>query len=51
MDIAKYNRKAWDHQVKDGEDGYREWTIPVSQEIIELARAGDWQIVVTPHKL
>ncbi len=44
MDIADYNRKAWDRQVADG----NQWTRPVSRQQIAAARRGDWQIVLTP---
>lgn len=44
MDIAKHNRKAWDHQV----DGKNQWTIPVDHETIEKARQGIVSLVLTP---
>jgi SAM-dependent methyltransferase len=43
MDIRAYNRRAWDKNVEDG----NEWTIPVSHEVIDAARHGDWRIVLT----
>ncbi|MEO1525196.1 MAG: class I SAM-dependent methyltransferase [Planctomycetota bacterium] len=46
MDIREYNRGAWDHLVATG----NRWTIPVTQEDIERARRGDWEIVLTPSK-
>jgi len=46
MDILKHNRKAWDAEVAKG----NEWTKPVSREEIELARNGEWKIVLTPTK-
>lgn len=46
MDIRKYNRIAWDRQVEHG----NQWTIPVSKEIIEAARQGQWEIILTPSK-
>ncbi|MEM9646810.1 MAG: SAM-dependent methyltransferase, partial [Planctomycetota bacterium] len=46
MDIAGYNRQAWDQQVEKG----NRWTRPVSQEIIQAARHGDWSVVLTPEK-
>ena len=46
MDIRAYNRKAWDFQV----DGGNEWTIPVSHEIIEAARRGEWTVGLTEIK-
>ena len=47
MDIRSYNRQAWDRNVEQGD----EWTIPVSREVIEAARQGDWKIVLTPARL
>lgn len=44
MDILKYNRHAWDQQVKDG----NQWTVPVTPEQIESAKRGHWQVVLTP---
>ena len=46
MDILKHNQKAWDAEVQKG----NEWTKPVSSEEIELARNGEWKIVLTPTK-
>lgn len=46
MDIAKYNRDAWDKQVEK----HNRWTVPVSSETIQAARVGDWEIVLTPMK-
>ncbi len=46
MDYVKYNSGAWDNQVKIGDV----WTKPVSSEIIEAARKGDWVIVLTPTR-
>jgi ubiquinone/menaquinone biosynthesis C-methylase UbiE len=46
MDIAEYNRIAWDHQVAKG----NEWTVPVTKEIIDAARAGQWSVLLTPEK-
>jgi len=43
-DILKYNRNAWNHQVKQG----NQWTVPVSTEEVERARRGDWKVVLTP---
>ena len=41
-----YNRRAWDHLVKRGD----EWTVPVTHETIEAAHRGDWSIVLTPRR-
>lgn len=46
MDIRKYNKEAWDAQVRRG----NRWTVPVSSEEIERARNGDWEVVLTPSK-
>jgi SAM-dependent methyltransferase len=46
MDITEYNRHAWDHQVAQG----NRWTIPVTSDVIASARAGAWNVVLTPQK-
>ena len=46
MDVAKYNKTAWNHEVSKG----NRWTVPVSPDEIALARQGKWQIVLTPCK-
>jgi SAM-dependent methyltransferase len=46
MNIQEYNSRAWDKAVDEAD----EWTLPVSNEIIERARKGDWSIVLTPEK-
>ncbi len=46
-DVRSFNREAWDHQVQSGENP---WTIPVSSEVIERARKGDWSVVLTEQK-
>jgi len=46
MDVAKYNRAAWDHQVAKG----NRWTLPVSEEEVSAARGGDWKVVLTPQR-
>ncbi len=45
-DITDYNRQAWDQQVARG----NRWTVPVTSEVITAARAGDWDVVLTPQK-
>jgi len=52
MDIRAYNREAWNREVDGGEN---RWTQPVSHEIIEKARQGDFKILLTenipvPHR-
>lgn len=46
IDIRSYNRAAWDLAVKRNS----QWTVPVGPGIIEAARRGDWQIILTPTK-
>lgn len=46
MDIARYNSEAWDREVESGNI----WTKPVSPELIQKARAGQWEIFLTPSK-
>lgn len=46
MDIALYNRCAWNWEVERGNP----WTQPVTTETVEAARRGNWQIVLTPMK-
>ena len=46
MDVRTYNQKAWDKQVAEGNP----WTVPVTSDEIDRARAGDWKIVLTPRK-
>ena len=45
-DIAAENRVAWDAQVEKG----NEWTLPLSAEALEQARAGRPQVVLTPNR-
>lgn len=44
--ILQYNRHAWDHQVRAGND----WTVAVSAEEVAAARSGDVNLVLTPQK-
>jgi SAM-dependent methyltransferase len=44
IDVRAYNREAWNHQVESG----NEWTVPVSPEVTAEARAGRWQVLLTP---
>jgi len=46
MDIPSINRQAWDKQVEKG----NRWTVPVTSEEVEKARAGHWEIVLTPTR-
>ena len=46
MDYVKQNSKAWDNEVKEG----NQWTREVSKEIIEKAKKGAWEIFLTPTR-
>jgi ubiquinone/menaquinone biosynthesis C-methylase UbiE len=46
MDIQGYNRDAWDREVESGNP----WTVPVGPDVIEAARQGRWEIVLTEAK-
>jgi SAM-dependent methyltransferase len=46
MDVQGYNRDAWDRQVEDG----NQWTIPFGPEVIEAARQGQWEVLLTDQK-
>jgi SAM-dependent methyltransferase len=46
MDIRAYNRDAWNREVDGGEN---RWTQPVSHAIIEKARQGDFNILLTEN--
>lgn len=46
MDVRAYNRSAWDCQVAEGS----RWTVPVTSEQVERARAGDWSVLLTPNR-
>ena len=46
MDIQGYNRDAWDKEVERG----NQWTVPVGPEVIEAARQGRWEILLTNTK-
>jgi SAM-dependent methyltransferase len=43
MGVQDYNREAWDREVERG----NEWTVPVGPDVIEAAREGRWEIVLT----
>ncbi len=44
MEIADYNRQAWNQLVESG----NRWTQPVTSEEVAVARKGEWRIVLTP---
>ena len=46
MGVRDYNREAWDREVERG----NEWTVPVGPAVIEAARQGRWEIVLTETK-
>ena len=46
MDYLKENSKIWD--VKSANEN--KWSIPVTSEQVEMARKGEWSIVLTPEK-
>jgi SAM-dependent methyltransferase len=46
VDIRGYNQEAWDRQVESG----NEWTVPIGAEVIEAARRGEWEVLLTETK-
>ena len=46
MNIQEHNSAAWDALAENE----IEWSVPVSSEQIEKARAGDWEVILTPIK-
>src|ERR671911_1574492 len=46
MGVRDFNREAWDREVERG----NEWTAPVGPAVIEAARQGRWEIVLTETK-
>ena len=46
MNILAHNKAAWDGLVEKQD----RWTVPVTREIIQEARAGRWSILLTPEK-
>lgn len=47
LDSYSHNRAAWNRQVDGGKN---RWTQPVSSDVVDRARRGDWQVVLTPTK-
>ena len=47
INVRNYNREAWDKQVEIGENP---WTKPVNPEVIENARKGFFQVLLTETK-
>lgn len=46
MDFVKHNSIAWDNESKVS----NEWTSPVAVDVINKAKRGDWNILLTPTK-
>ncbi len=44
MDILEHNRRAWNREAAAG----HRWSVPVTADIVERARRGDWQVILTP---
>ena len=44
-DINRHNQLSWDHQSAAGQSP---WVQPVTTDAVNAARAGDWQIILTP---
>lgn len=43
----EYNRDAWNHQVRNG----NRWTVPFSDDVIEAAKKGQINLVLTPQRV
>ncbi len=46
MDVRGYNQEAWDREVERG----NQWTVPVGPDVIEAARRGQWEVLLTDTK-
>lgn len=46
VDPVLHNRAAWDLQVAEG----NEWTVPVTSDVVERARRGEWSVVLVGHE-
>ena len=46
MSVQDHNREAWDREVERG----NQWTVPVGPEVIEAARRGRWEVLLTDTK-
>ena len=44
MDLAEHNRRAWNRESAAG----HRWSVPVTSDIVQRARRGDWQVLLTP---
>lgn len=45
-DPREHNRKGWNQRAAEGD----EWSTPVDAKTIALARRGEWEVLLTPHK-
>lgn len=46
MDIVAHNRKAWNLQSR----GDSRWCQPIGSGVVERARKGDWEVILTPNE-
>jgi len=46
LDFAVHNIEAWEKEAQNG----NKWTVPVSSEVIEQAKKGEYEILLTPTK-
>ena len=46
MSVQDHNREAWDREVERG----NQWTVPVGSGVIEAARQGRWEVLLTDTK-
>ncbi len=46
MDVTEFNRNAWNLQSLEG----CRWSTPHPPEIIERARRGEWDVILTPNR-
>ena len=46
MDVRGYNEGAWDREVERG----NQWTVPVGPDVIEAAKRGRWEVLLTNNK-
>jgi SAM-dependent methyltransferase len=46
LDVRGYNEEAWDREVERG----NQWTVPVGLDVIEAARRGQWEVLLTNNK-
>jgi len=47
MDIIEHNRRAWNQESRLGSP----WSTPVDPEIIQNAKRGRWQVILTPVRM